>query len=276
MQQPNVSFVWGNHDMAWLGACLGHEALICQVLRISLRYRRLLQLEEGYGINLQPLEHLVRAVYANDPATSFQVKGADEREYHDGPDAKSRHRQFKLDGRLRATPNGKWTIADCCTGLISKRERSVDGIDYPLNDVYFPTIDPSNPYELTAEERLCVPASSSFLASQKLWNQMMVSHGTMYLRREEHLIFHGCSGGRQGGFCRCSSKADPTPGSHSNHRESHLQGHRREGTRRSRFTLVPLSGPESPLFGKDRIATLERDLIPDNGSSRSQKSLYFV
>ena len=40
-QQPNVSFIWGNHDMAWLGACLGHEALICHVLRISLRYRRL-------------------------------------------------------------------------------------------------------------------------------------------------------------------------------------------------------------------------------------------
>ena len=40
-QQPNVSFIWGNHDAAWLGASLGHEALICQVLRVSLRYRRL-------------------------------------------------------------------------------------------------------------------------------------------------------------------------------------------------------------------------------------------
>src|SRR5258708_4744128 len=58
MQQPNVSFVWGNHDMEWLGACLGHRALICQVLRISLRYRRLSQLEEGYGIPVQPLEVL--------------------------------------------------------------------------------------------------------------------------------------------------------------------------------------------------------------------------
>jgi fructose-1,6-bisphosphatase-3 len=35
MQQPNVSFIWGNHDVAWLGACLGHEALIAHVLRIS-------------------------------------------------------------------------------------------------------------------------------------------------------------------------------------------------------------------------------------------------
>ena len=62
MQQPNVAFVWGNHDMAWLGACLGHEVLICHVLRISLRYRRLSQLEEGYGIPVQPLEVLVRKV----------------------------------------------------------------------------------------------------------------------------------------------------------------------------------------------------------------------
>jgi fructose-1,6-bisphosphatase III len=60
MQQPNVSFVWGNHDMAWLGAALGHEALICQVLRITLRYRRLLQLEEGYGVPIEPLETVVR------------------------------------------------------------------------------------------------------------------------------------------------------------------------------------------------------------------------
>src|SRR6202045_4183952 len=75
MQQPNVSFVWGNHDVAWLGACLGHETLICHVLRISIRYRRLLQLEEGYGIPVEPLDLLARTVYADDPATSFQVKG---------------------------------------------------------------------------------------------------------------------------------------------------------------------------------------------------------
>ncbi len=66
--QPNVSFIWGNHDMAWLGAGLGHEALICHVLRVSLRYRCLSQLDEGYSIPLTPLEHLARNVYADDPA----------------------------------------------------------------------------------------------------------------------------------------------------------------------------------------------------------------
>src|SRR5260221_9740836 len=80
MQQPKVSFVWGNHDMAWLGACLGDRALICQVLRISLRYRRLMQLEEGYGIPVEPLDLLARTVYANDPAVQFETKRTDMRE----------------------------------------------------------------------------------------------------------------------------------------------------------------------------------------------------
>ena len=72
--QPNVSFIWGNHDLLWLGASLGHEPLICTVLRISLRYRRLGQLDEGYGVPLTPLEHLARTVYADDPAEFFMPR----------------------------------------------------------------------------------------------------------------------------------------------------------------------------------------------------------
>ena len=35
------------------------------------------------------------------------------------------------------------------------------------------------------------------------------------------------------------------------------------------------SGPQSPLFGKDRIATLERDLIADKRSHHETKNPYF-
>ena len=79
-RQPSVSFTWGNHDVAWIGAGLGQDALIAHVLRISIRYRRLSQLEEGYGITLQPLEHLVRTVYKDDPAQVFTPKGSGLRE----------------------------------------------------------------------------------------------------------------------------------------------------------------------------------------------------
>src|SRR5437764_8700198 len=80
LEQPHVSFTWGNHDASWMGACLGHEALIATVLRISLRYRRLSQLEEGYGITMAPVEKLARTVYGDDPADCFGVKGQGLRE----------------------------------------------------------------------------------------------------------------------------------------------------------------------------------------------------
>ena len=62
-------------DMSWMGAALGHEACIATVLRLALRFSRLPQIEEGYGISVQPLEKLAREVYEEDPALRFQPRG---------------------------------------------------------------------------------------------------------------------------------------------------------------------------------------------------------
>src|SRR5260221_12626587 len=74
VQQPNVSFVWGNHDIAWLGACLGDRQLICQDLRISLRNRPLMHLEVGYGLPGYPFALHARAAYWNAPAIHLDAK----------------------------------------------------------------------------------------------------------------------------------------------------------------------------------------------------------
>src|SRR5256886_1827573 len=73
-RQPNVSFIWGNHDVSWLGACLGDDALMCTVLRFSLRYRRIAQIDEGYSIPTTPLEYLANTIYKDDPAKHFYPK----------------------------------------------------------------------------------------------------------------------------------------------------------------------------------------------------------
>ena len=87
-RQPSMSFIWGNHDAAWLGACLGQEALIAHVVRISCRYRRLSQLEEGYGIIMQPLEHLAaRSTPTIRRRASRPGRRACATRLHDGPDA---------------------------------------------------------------------------------------------------------------------------------------------------------------------------------------------
>jgi fructose-1,6-bisphosphatase-3 len=284
--QPNVSFIWGNHDMAWLGAGLGHDALICHVLRVSLRYRRLGQLDEGYSIPLTPLEHLARTVYVDDPATCFLPKASGMRsEVIVGRMQKAiAIMQFKLEGQMIGR-NPEWDIShrkllhhiDQGWGTIE-----VDGVSYPLRDKYLPTLDPDNPYELTPQEDLCLSRlRHSFLSSQKLQEHLkfIVGNGSMYLQRDDHLIFHGC--------VPCDGKGEflpmPIDGvwlsgkpmfdaiervvawAMEQRQQKHLD-----------FLWYLWSGPRSPLFGKDRITTLERDFIADKTPHHETKDQYFA
>jgi fructose-1,6-bisphosphatase III len=287
MQQPNVSFVWGNHDITWLGACLGDEALICHVLRISLRYQQDLQLEEGYGIPLSPLEALVREIYPTDPAGSFQP--------HPGKSLREKIMvarmqkaiaimQWKLEGQVIAR-HPEWGMQrqmllhriDFAAGTIQ-----VDGTTYELRDTHFPTIDPADPYELSEAERICLShLKVSFTSSQKLWKQMrwMVRRGCMALSREEQLIFHGCVPvDAQGNFLHMFIDGEPLAGL------AMFQGIERviyrlmagSPARQDLDLLWYLwCGPHSPLFGKDHITTLERDLIADRKSHHELMNPYF-
>jgi fructose-1,6-bisphosphatase III len=285
MQQPNVSFVWGNHDMAWLGACLGHYALICHVLRISLRYRRLMQLEEGYGIPVEPLDLLARTVYADDPATHFETKGTGMRDKSmmARMQKAAAIMQFKLEGQMIAR-HPEWQMEH--RRLLHRINREagtieVDGVSYPILDVNFPTIDPANPYELTTEERNCLERiRRSFIASQKLWDQIrwMISHGRMYLRREEHLIFHGCVPvDQQGEFLPMFVGDQAYTGSALFDAIESFVYRLLDGSTEQAVDLLWYlwGGPQSPLFGKDRITTLERDLISDKRTHVETKNPYF-
>ncbi len=287
MQQPNVSFVWGNHDVAWLGACLGHEALICHVLRVSLRYRRLMQLEEGYGIPLKPLEALAREVYQDDPAECFIPKEPGVREMVSVAQMQKAAAimQWKLEGQVIAR-HPEWGMQhrmllhriDHAAGTIE-----VDGVVYPLLDRHFPTIDVADPYELSDAERTCLNRmKSSFLSSRKLWDQMgwMVRRGSMVIRREEHLIFHGCVPvDEKGEFLPMIIDGAPRTGREMFESIDRVVYRLMEGkpVRDDLDVLWYLwSGPQSPLFGKDRIATLERELIADKRPHEEIKNPYFA
>ena len=284
MQQPNVAFVWGNHDMAWLGACLGHEALICHVLRISLRYRRLSQLEEGYGIPVQPLEVLVRKVYADDDADCFVSKAGGMRE----PLTIARMQkaaavmQFKLEGQAIAR-NPKWEMESrrLLHRITAEGCIEIDGVLYPLKDRHFPTIDPADPYQLSEDEIQCLERiRGSFRASKVLWQQMrwMVSHGSMYLCREENLIFHGCLAVDEGGeFLPLHIEGEQVAGRAMLDAIERVVYRTIEHPEPQGLDLLWYlwSGPRSPLFGKDKITTFERDLVADPATHHETKSPYF-
>ena len=283
--QPNVSFIWGNHDALWLGAALGNEALICTALRISLRYRRLSQLDEGYSVPLTPLEHLAQTVYKDDPATFFRPKGKGMRpiELVARMQKAIAVMQFKLEGQL-IERNPQWKLdhrrlmhrIDLAAGTIE-----IDGACYELRDKSLPTVDPDDPYKLSVEEQECLDfLKRSFLRSQKLREHMqfMVDHGSMYLKRGPCLIFHGC--------VPCTDKGEFLT----------LEIDGKEHAGKALFEEIELvvrrafkhsaqpdldllwylwCGPLSPLFGKERIATFERDFIADKTAHSEPKDPYF-
>lgn len=285
MHQPHLSFVWGNHDAAWLGACLGHDALIAHVLRISLRYRRLSQLEEGYGIPVQPLEHLVRAVYKDDPANCFVPKGEGLRDKVTMARMQKAAAvlQYKLEGQMIAR-NPEWGLQN--RRLLHTLDKAaatiaIDGKSYSLRDSHFPTLDPADPYRLSAEEQTCLGRiKQSFLSSQKLWEHLkfLHEHGSMYLVRDDNLVFHGCVPvDEEGDYQKLLVDGRPRKGKALfDVFEEVLARVMDQPTEKDRDWCWYLwCGPRSPLFGKDKIATLENDLIADKTTHVETKNPYF-
>ncbi len=288
MHQPRVAIAWGNHDVSWMGACLGSDALIATVLRISLRYRRLSQLEEGYGIIMSPLEKLVRDVYADDPAERFRTRGSGLRD--DLQMARMQKAiaimQFKLEGQI-IKRHPEWEMED--RNLLHRIDRAAGTIDiggktHELSDALFPTIDDADPYTLSADEQTCMERMrQSFIRSSALWRHMsfVTRHGAVWLRRSEALIFHACvpvdadgkplelevDGKVHAGRDLCAAL------------DSVVRRAFRGGTSASTHDVDWLwylwTGPTSPLFGKDRMATFESYFVSDAEAKKEKKNPYF-
>jgi fructose-1,6-bisphosphatase-3 len=288
MEQPKVSFTWGNHDASWMGACLGQEALIATVLRISLRYRRLSQLEEGYGVIVSPLEKLARTVYGDDPATCFKTKGTGLRD--DLLMARMQKAisiiQFKLEGQT-SRRHPEWGMED--RNLLHRVDRqtstvTIDGKSYPMLDTYLPTVDANDPYALSPEEKVCTDRlRQSFLASHHLWEHMsfVVKHGSMWLRRDQELVFHGCVPvDADGRFQSLSVDGVERSGpAMFDALEQVVRRSFRKGVVAAGDDVDWLwylwTGPRSPLFGKDRMATFETYFVEDKDTHKETKNPYF-
>jgi fructose-1,6-bisphosphatase-3 len=157
----------------------------------------------------------------------------------------------------------------------------VDGHVHPLRDTHLPTIDPEKPYELSAEEAICVARlKQSFTISQKLGEHMryLAGRSAMYLKRDDCLIFHGCvSCDEKGEFLPMIIDGQPLVGKEMFEaiEKVILRAMDRKAIADLDMLWYLWCGPRSPLFGKDRIATLERDFIANKETHHETKDPYF-
>lgn len=289
MNQPKVSFTWGNHDVTWMGATLGSEVLIATVLRISLRYLRLWQLEEGYGILLSPLAKLAKTVYEGDPATCFYPKR--ESDFMDEDLVAKMHKAIAILEFKLAKPvidrHPEWKMENRNQlHLIDYEGRTItlDGKTHELKDAHFPTVDPSDPYALSEEEEVCMSRlRQSFVSSPRLWEHMLfvVKQGGLSLRRDEALIFHACLPTNPDGSFREVDVAGKSlrGGALFTELEEIVRRSYREGAHTVSddldfFYWLWVHG-DSPLFGKAQMTTFERYFLADKETHLEVKDAYF-
>lgn len=288
---------WGNHDALWMGAAAGNEVCIANVLRISLRYDNMATLEDGYGINLVPLASFAMEVYGDDPCTVFLPKIP---EAETALAEKNRlltarmHKaisviQWKLEAAL-IDRYPQWKMEDRKLLEHIDQEKgtvTIDGIEYPLKDSRFPTVDPADPYRLTEEEEeLTRKLVHSFKVSDNLRRHIgiFLNHGGMYKVMNSNLMFHASVPLNEDGSLREVS----IPGGTPQKGKALLDGVDRIMRMAFNSDAAPklrrLStdyyyywwcGPESPLFDKKKMATFERYLIDDKTVRAEPKGWYY-
>lgn len=292
MTYHSVDIQWGNHDVLWMGAAAGQRGCIANVIRICARYGNLDILEDGYGINLLPLASFALRTYGNDPCECFLLKGAERSEQVEMDMNLRMHKaisiiQFKVEGMLiQQHPEfGMEHRALLHRINYETGEICLDGKVYRLKDCAFPTIDPRSPYQLTEEEEEVVSRlEKAFLNCGRLQKHMrfLLAKGGLYKIYNNNLLYHGCVPLHEDGSLK----------------ETELFGCRYKGkslydvlesyVRKGFFALDPKEReqgknimwciwqhPDSPLFGKDKMATFERYFIEDKETHLERKNPYY-
>ncbi len=298
MKHHSVDIQWGNHDVLWMGAASGSRTLVATVLANSIHYNNLEVVETGYGISLRPLSVFANEVYQNCDVSRFAVKLTEDGE--EGASEKDQllsarmHKAitvilFKLEGQ-KILRHPEYGMDDRL--LLDKIDYenkciTINGVTWPLEDTDFPTVDPNNPYALTAEESEVIDRlTASFRRSEKLQRHVsfLYSKGSVYKIYNGNLLLHGCIPMTESGEMMSFN----------------LDGKERSGKKfldyldvaaRQAYYTPPntterelgmdllwflWAGRNSPIFGRDRMTTFERRLIADERAWTEPKNAYYT
>ena len=288
----SVDIQWGNHDVLWMGASAGQWGCMANVIRICARYGNMDILEDGYGINLLPLATYAMRVYEGDHCECFKLKGTQRPDRAETEMNQKIHKaisiiQFKVEGQIIArNPQFKLEGRNLLH-RINWEEGTInlDGTSYRMLDLNFPTVDPEHPYQLTEEEEeIMERLEKAFLGCEKLQSHMrfLLAKGGLYKVYNKNLLYHGCVPLTEDGELKPVTLYGKT------YKGQQLYEAVESYVRKGFFALNPsekLKGkdvmwyiwlhPDSPLFGKDKMATFERYFLAEKETHVEKKNPYY-
>ena len=294
MKMHDVDIQWGNHDISWMGAAAGNDALIANVIRIAMRYNNFDVLEDGYGLNLRALAVFAAETYENDDCRLYMPNALDDNIY-DPVDLKlaaKMHKaitviQMKLEGQLIAK-HPEWEMTD--RDLFGRTDFvkgtvTIDGREHELLDKSFPTVDPESPLNLSeGEAELMKVLNATFRHSEKLQRHIrfIYAKGAMYKTCNNNLLFHGCIPMDENGELQSvnirgqkySGKALLDKLGELVNQAYFSSGEEKEYA--NDFMWYLWCGPKSPLYGKDKMAFFERGLLADKSLHTENYNAYYT
>ena len=292
MDYHSVDIQWGNHDVLWMGAAAGQPGCIANVIRICARYGNLDILEDGYGINLLPLATFALNLYGDDPCSCFQLKGDSELNQYEAEVNIKMHKaisiiQFKAEGQIiKNHPEFHMENRNLLHRIdFEQGTITIDGSTYPLLDTNFPTVNPDDPYAYTElEADIMDRLVRAFQNCEKLQQhaRFLLAKGSLYKIYNGNLLYHGCIPLNEDG----SFRDVEIQGSRFHGRmlydvlESYVRkgfmavSSREQQLGRDMMWYIWLH-EDSPLFGKDKMATFERYFLADKATHKEHKNPYY-
>jgi len=151
--------------------------------------------------------------------------------------------------------------------------------------VDFPTVDWNDPYKLTEEEELVVERlSDAFRHSEKLQKHVkfLFSKGGLYKAHNSNLLYHGCVPmDENGNFSKVNVFGTEYSGKQlydvldSYARKGYYSQDKEDKLKGQDIIWYIWAGPNSPVFGKDKMTTFERYFIDDKEAHKETKNSYY-
>lgn len=291
IQYHSVDIQWGNHDVLWIGAYAGSKVCLANIIRICARYDNLNIIEDAYGINLRPLLNLAEKYYEDNPA--FHPKQHSDKKLTDQEKLQITkiHQavamiQFKLESPIiKRRPFFNMEERLVLEKIdYDKKEITVYGKTYSLENTCFSTVDPADPAKLlTEEEEVINKLLLSVQQSEKLKRHMnfLMKKGSLYLKYNGNLLIHGCIPvDKQGNMEKMEIEGTSYKG-----REllDQFEKYLRQAFANKEITddlatdmvWYLWTGEYSSLFGKRAMTTFERYFIKDKTSHKEEKNPYY-
>jgi len=272
-----VDYVFGNHDILWMGAVAGNRSLIAESMRITCRYDHFEFLErldfdisvlESFAVSTYPIDNVSGNFKAKtDKGKSMEKALAviqfklEEQTIIDFPD-------YEMGSRL-------WL--DKLAAMLENSETD------ELNDSFFPTIDPKDPRSLSKEEQGVIDdLTEQFVTNRKLKRLLdyLFSVGKTYSIYNDILNIHALvpstSDGEFDEFLGRSGRnmLDFIQKTIERVGVNYIQGRPQDPKDQALFFYL-WCGPKSPFFGKHAMKTFERYFLVDK-QTHVERSLYWL